>query len=460
MRFVKPIWLNSLGLKVLLAYVIGVVLSILLISFVTFWLMIHQSNRFAAHDVTELTQDFSEHIEFNELGKPVGFDPLIAQFSWMFDSMRREVGFRILDHAGQMVLISDAGEQFWSNSDSSHTQKFGAFEFEHQGVPLQAATIIVERNGQPWYFQFAVSERLHYMLHQGIGLRFMGAGIITFSLVLLVVFGISGYITLKYTLKPLRKVSESATAISPRSINARLHDENVPYEIAPLVESFNRVLDRLEHGYRVQQEFLATAAHELKTPLAVIRAQIEVKEKSEDRDALLNDIAHMTRQVQQLLLLAEVSEEQNYTLSTVDVEEVINEVATYLQPMATAARVKITVAHILEASWQADRSALFVLLKNLLENAIQHAPSNSKINIEVTANQVTIRDWGPGMDEEHLPKIFTRFWRGAHRRDHGAGLGMTICQEIALAHNWDLSAHRTEPGLCFKLTCRVPNSLA
>lgn len=460
MRFAKPIWLNSLSLKVLLAYVVGVVLSILLISFFIFWLMIHQSNRFAADDVTQLTQDLSKHIEFDQQGRPVSFGPVMAQFSWMFDSMRREVAFRILDEAGQSVLVSDAGDDFWRESGPARIKKFGAFRFENQGVSLQATTIIINRDGQPWYFQFAVSERLHYLLHQVIGLQFMGAGIITFSLVLLVVFGICGFITLTYTLKPLRKVSESAATISPRSIHARLNDEKVPYEIAPLVQSFNRVLDRLEHGYRVQQEFLATAAHELKTPLALIRAQIEVKEKSDDRDLLLNDVAHMTRQVQQLLLLAEVSEEQNYTLVSLDVAEVINEVVAYLQPMAKTAKVQITIAHILEAHWQADRSALFVLLKNLLENAIQHAPPNSDINIDITANEVSIRDWGPGMEEEHLPNIFTRFWRGAHRRDHGAGLGMTICKEIAQAHNWTLSAHRAEPGLCFKLMRPTSDSFA
>ncbi|MFJ5445474.1 ATP-binding protein [Methylobacillus methanolivorans] len=65
---------------------------------------------------------------------------------------------------------------------------------------------------------------------------------------------------------------------------------------------------------------------------------------------------------------------------------------------------------------------------------------------------ITIREWSPGINPSELPKILTRFWRGAHRRDHGAGLGLTICQKIALAHHWTLLAQNAEPGLCFHLS--------
>jgi signal transduction histidine kinase len=214
------------------------------------------------------------------------------------------------------------------------------------------------------------------------------------------------------------------------------------------VDSFNRVLERLEQGYRIQQEFLSTAAHELKTPLALIRAQIELIEDGHDRSSLLNDVKHMTRQVQQLLLLAEASEVQNYSFTVVDVQEVAQEAANYLQRMADAADVNVvTPDNASGVQWLADRGALFTLFKNMLENAIQHAPPGTEVRVEVNTAAVSVRDWGPGVNQEQLSQIFSRFWRGAHRRDHGAGLGLTICQEIALAHGWTLSAHRANPGL-------------
>lgn len=101
--------------------------------------------------------------------------------------------------------------------------------------------------------------------------------------------------------------------------------------------------------------------------------------------------------------------------------------------------------------WKADRGALFTLLKNLLENAIQHAPSTTTVDVEVQRDVLSVRDWGPGLDPAQIPLLFERFWRAAHRRDHGAGLGLSICQEIALAHGWSLTVERADPGLRFLL---------
>lgn len=450
MRYVKPLRTNSIGVKVLLAYVIGVVVSITIIVLTTCWVMTTQSRYFAGMDAAELTEELTEKLQFDSAGMPTGFNSDVQEFAWMFDSMKQETAYRVLDASGKTVLTSAAGEAFWHTSGAAWREP-GRFEFEHSGALIHGTTVPMTHEGKTWYLQFAVSARLHFLIHQGVALPLVGVGIFLFSVVLFFVFSICGYFTLGYTLKPLRKLSESAAAISPRSLHARLVAEKIPSEIAPLVDSFNRVLDRLEHGYRVQQEFLATAAHELKTPLALIRAQIEIQPESDLRHSLLNDVAHMARQVQQLLMLAEVSEEQNYNLAMVDVEGVAKEVVTFLQPMAARAGVKVTITHYTEACWLADRAALFTLLKNLLENAIQHAPRDTDVRIELDTTKITLRDWGPGVTEEQLSQLFVRFWRGAHRRDHGAGLGLSICQEIALAHGWTLTAHRMEPGLCFQL---------
>jgi signal transduction histidine kinase len=208
------------------------------------------------------------------------------------------------------------------------------------------------------------------------------------------------------------------------------------------------VLDRLERGYRAQQDFLATAAHELKTPLALIRAQVELSPDGPGRAELLQDVEHMSRQVQQLLHLAEASEVQNYQIDTVDVRAVAEEAAQYLQRMAQVTDVRVVLSEPSTAvHWPADRGALFTLLKNLLENAIQHSPAGGRVMLDLDAASLTVRDWGPGVSDAQLSEIFVRFWRGAHRRDRGAGLGLAICREIALAHGWTLTASPADPGL-------------
>jgi two-component system sensor histidine kinase QseC len=457
MRSVKTIRLNSLGLKVLLAFVAGILLSIVLVvaaAFVAF-----QNNVLAEKDLAHLTEDMAEKIRFDGSGRPVGFDMGHEHMddealSWVFESMSEEVAYRILDDAGKAVLLSSAGTTFWPSGGDAVRLARGTFEFEREGVTLHGATEKVVHEGQTWYLQFAASTRFMHLLHR-VAAPLVGIGILVFSLVLFVVFGVTAYITLGCTLRPLRRLSESAAGISPRSLHARLKTDSIPCEIEPVVESFNRVLERLEQGYRVQQEFLGHAAHELKTPLGLIRAQVELSKAGEpiDHDALLKDVEYMTRQVQQLLLLAEASEVNNYAFAVVRVQDVATEAVSYLQRMADAAGVRVTVSAFAgEVKWKADRGALFTLLKNLLENAIPHAPSGSIVSIEIDDQHLTVRDRGQGVDAEQLPLLFARFWRGAHRRDHGAGLGLPICQEIAMAHGWALTVECAEPGLRFRLS--------
>lgn len=455
MRCARSTWLSSLRFKVLLAYIAGVTLSILLIVSAALALVTSQSDILSVMNMAERTQELAEKLQFDADGRPVGFDPSEADRIWTYDSMRQEIGYRVLGASANVALAS-TDATFWPASTSVHPVDHARFKFERQGILMYGATAPVEHDGQTWFLQLAVSERLMDLFHGAFALPFMGAGIVLFSLLLLFVFGACAYVILGYTLKPLREVSESAAAISPRSLHSRLQANSIPSEVVPLVDSFNRVLQRLENGYRIQQEFLATAAHELKTPLALIRAQIELMEDSQGRNALLNDVAHMTRQTQQLLLLTEASEVQNYLFAEVELADVAKEAIDYLQRMAETVDVRLVLAEGCKdvGPWQADRSALFTLLKNLLENALQHAPRGTEVRVDIARDHLSVRDWGPGVDREQLPQLFVRFWRGPHRRDHGAGLGLTICQEIAQAHGWTLSAKRAEPGLLLQLSRR------
>lgn len=456
MRFATPAWTRSLNLRVLVAFIAGVAMSISALVIVIEGLLQTRGPVLIGEDVADYAQGLAKRMRFDSAGAPMGVHEELAQRTWLFRSLENDLAYRLLDSAGKVVLESPTDPAFWKPAGAARLQQ-ELFEFENQGIKIRVATEPIERNGRTWFLQFGASERLVELFHLEIGLPFMGMGILFFSLTLLLLFSLFAHIALKCMLKPLHAVSASAAAISPHSLHARLLVKNVPTEITPLVESFNRVLERLERGYRVQQEFLATAAHELKTPLALIRAQVEFMAPGEARDALLLDLAHMTRQVQQLLLLAEASEAQNYVFEATDVGELAREAAAYLQRMAQAAGVRIDVLEDATATrWQADRGALFTLLKNLLENAIQHAPPGSTVRVELGPSSLSVRDQGPGVDPAQRALLFQRFWRGAHRRDHGAGLGLSICLEIARAHGWTLDAQAAEPGLCLRVSKAAP----
>ncbi len=452
MRLIRRLHRNSISVKMQLAYVAGMFLSVSLIALVVFAALSVQNNILSENDINDFSAELAEHLQFNAEGLPVHVAD--EEYLWLFESLYNEIAFRVLDQNRQVALASKAAPDFWSAVEQLPL-KAGPFEFQQNGIMMDAATGVRVHEGKTWFFQVAVSRRFMFFAHNTFALRFIEDGLILLSLVLFFVFGACVHFALGYTLKPLHKLSQAAALISPRSLQERLQENHVPTEIAPLVQSFNIALDRLERGYRLQQEFLATAAHELKTPLALIRAQLELMQENEERDWLLSDVKYMSRQVQQLLLLTEVSEEQNYKFSAVEPAQVSAEVLSYLQRMADAAGVKLQLkdqSH--NAVWQADKGALFTLLKNLVENAIQHAPAGSEVVLTLEADHLTVRDFGPGVAEHELPQLFNRFWRGEHRRDIGAGLGLAICQEIALTHHWTLSAQKAEPGLLFVLATK------
>lgn len=453
MRFVRTTWLNSLAVKVLLAYIAGAMVTTAIIVLALFALTASQSDMLSDAEVADNAREMADDLVFDSNGIPIGIDITKFDIEWVFDSLKQETSYRVLGASGMVVLSWPGSEVIWPESSEADQLRSESFKFEQRGVTMHGATEAVEHEGRTWYFQFAASTRFLHLMHRAFALPFTGLGITLFSLVLLFIFGACVYVTLKYAFKPLRDISNSAAKISPRSLHARLNTDAAPNEIAPLVESFNNVLERLERGYRVQQEFLATAAHELKTPLALIRAQIELIDHTDGQNSLLNDVEHMTRQVQQLLHLAEASEMQSYRFAAVDIREVVSEAISYLQRMADGAGVRLVMNNdARQNDWVADRGALFTLLKNLLENALQHAPRGTAVHVSVGANILAVRDWGPGVNEDQLAHLFARFWRGADRRDHGAGLGLAICQEIATAHGWTLSVFRVEPGLLFQLS--------
>jgi two-component system sensor histidine kinase QseC len=277
----------------------------------------------------------------------------------------------------------------------------------------------------------------------------------------LALFALAVYFTLSRLLVSLKEASMAASRIEPVNLSARLSSDHLPSEMSPLIDAFNLALGRLEQGYQVQKAFLEGAAHELKTPLALIRAQIELSSGS-DRAALLQDVDLMARQVHQLLHLAEVSEAQNYVYAPTEVASVAREVIDHLYRLAERRSVSLQLlAPDEEIRAKADRSALFVLLKNLTENAIRHSPTGGVVSLHVDANYIEVRDLGDGIDEADFPHLFERFWRGGAERESGAGLGLAICREIARVHGWSLDAHNAKPGAIFRLRFdAAPHDLA
>lgn len=458
MPYGKMHWPRSLRTRLLAVFFVGMALSA---GFVALCVLVFAApfNRYILQSgIEDYTEAIAAYVRFDARGQPVGVDETRVE-RWIFTSLGGEVVLRILDDTGRVVYAPDTQPLALAPQDQPFDPARRAFALLRDGVPMHVATVPLTHEGRRWYVQFGVSDRLVLRVRQSVGLTALWQGIAVTCLTFFVIFLITTHFTLRRALQPLRAASAAAQRITPRTLDERLDAEAQPVEIAPLVKSFNQALDRLQSGFRTQQEFLASAAHELKTPLALIRAQLELGPQDERSRLLLQDVDRMTRQVQQLLMLAEVSEPQNYRMAPIDPRPAVQEVFDFMTRVAEHHSVWLGMRVDDDVrSWHADRGALFTLLKNLLENAIQHSPAGGVVTLTVHRAGIAVKDLGPGVPAEQLPRIFERFWRGPDRREDGAGLGLTICQEIALAHGWRLLARCPAQGMEVHISMDEPSA--
>jgi signal transduction histidine kinase len=252
------------------------------------------------------------------------------------------------------------------------------------------------------------------------------------------------------TMDPLRTVAEAAARISPADLSARLPTADIPSEVRPVVEATNGALDRLEQAYLLQRRFIANAAHELRTPVATFRAAVERLPDSNGKAALLGDVERLSRLTGQLLDLARA--ERTGEIRQLDVVPVAKDVALQLAPLAASKNVSIASDLPEKLIINGVAEHLHAILRNLLENAISHAPPGSEIRILADGAAIVVEDHGTGVPEDMRGAIFERFTRGTWTKAQGSGLGLSIAQEAARRMNARLSVEGNLPtGARFRL---------
>jgi signal transduction histidine kinase len=402
-------------------------------------------------------EDLARYVSLGEGRKPrLDLPPALKQ---AYSAAARQSMFAIRDKDGRLIAASTpeigAAIARWPQADSEPSYfrlgNFGPSGRDYSGVSIKldsaagpVSVLIAEASGG--------DQLVHSILREFVfDIAWYVPPFVALALLL------AAY-SVRRSLSPLRAASVQASAIGPGSIELRLPETDVPSEALPLVIAVNQALDRLEQGFAIQRRFTANAAHELRTPLTIITARLDTLDGNGHVSALREEVARMNRLVEQLLCVARLDSVALDLSSPVDLSRLAEEVVGSMAHLALSAcrTIALTGAdHPVVVTGNA--AAIADALRNLIENALVHAPPGTEVAIEIDRDgTISVLDSGAGIPVEVRPHIFERFWRGKGVRGGGAGLGLAIVMEIVRAHGASIAvSNRLPSGARFDLRFRM-----
>lgn len=273
-------------------------------------------------------------------------------------------------------------------------------------------------------------------------------------------------------LRPVDRLTRAAERIGRGNLSERVEEHQSQDEIGRLAATFNQMISRLEQAFERERHFTADASHELKTPLAVLRGELEVALRRERTPeeyqrvlrSSLEEIARLTKLTEDLLTLARSdADESALDLEQVQLDQLASEARAYMAPLAESAGVTLTYdAPPSTVVVEGDQKRLKQLLVNLLDNAIKYTPSGGSVRLVLAAKDpnavIEVTDTGRGIPTSALPHIFERFYRQTDPRDSrvtGFGLGLAISKWIVDAHGGSIDVESRE-GNGSTFTVRLP----
>jgi heavy metal sensor kinase len=289
--------------------------------------------------------------------------------------------------------------------------------------------------------------------------------------VVLLLAGAGGFWVSRRALAPVDRMTATALEISASRLDRRVETPVSNDEMGRLALAFNAMIERLQQSFSEMQRFTADAAHELRTPLAVLRSEAEVALRAprsveryqEVLVSQLEEIERLSRLADQLLFLCREDAGPPSTKAPVRVDAVLEAVGSQMQGAAEARGLTLAVQDPPVCTVEIDADRLRRLFVNLLDNAIKFTPAGGTVTVtgrrENGAVEITVADSGIGVAANHAPRLFQRFYRvdAARSGREGAGLGLAICQSIVQGHQGTIRLE-SEPGRGTQVRVRLPVS--
>ncbi|SHG91817.1 two-component system, OmpR family, sensor histidine kinase TctE [Cognatiyoonia sediminum] len=265
------------------------------------------------------------------------------------------------------------------------------------------------------------------------------------------------------TISPLSRLTNSVTRRGPQDLSP--FTKPVPQEMAPLVTSLNSLMGRLDQSLSQSEDFIAEAAHRVRTPLATVRSYAEATllrvNKEENREAMrsmVKAIDESSRAAGQLLDHAMITFRADHLeREELDLVDLVRDLILRLTPVADMKDLTLDLRGEDTVTYAGDPILLQNALRNMIDNAMKYSPADGAIEISVRSEPVvavTVSDQGPGFPLDEIETLTARFTRGRNADNTiGSGLGLTIAQDVATAHGGEITLrNREEGGACVILS--------
>lgn len=282
------------------------------------------------------------------------------------------------------------------------------------------------------------------------------AWLVSCGVAMLAAGAVASWFMSRQWLRSVSNLEEAARGLSSAELGLRrLFVPADDAELAALAASFNLLLDRLESAHMTQQRFTADASHELRTPIAAIRTQVQVAmgathitERQHALAQVLEGCDRAAHLMDQLLTLSRLEASGELSTAVVDWSQLAQEVAAGLAPKAIAKNQTLELEAEQPCPVRGNAVLLGVLIRNLLDNAIRYSPPSAEIRVRVARNgnrvELEVEDSGIGLSDADLARLGERFFRVLGNAESGSGLGWSIVQRIARIHQMEVQVQRSQ----------------
>ncbi len=381
---------------------------------------------------------------------------------WSTTDLQSLQSLAIMD-GGTLRLVDTSGQTVWDAGGqmaSMHRQMLGSGPL---GPPKEMPVVV----GGTTVGTAIIREPSPGLLPQDVSFRsavnrLLLLGGILAGLIALVL----GIVLARRATAPARELTRAARDLAAGDRSRRV-DFEAPDELGEMAVAFNAMADTIEEEDRLRRMFAADVAHELRTPLAILRTQVEglqdgvVEPSSKELASLHDETLRLTRLVADLETLAS-ADAAGFSLERrqIDLRPVLEQAAREFAGAFEAEDVRLSV-DAQDVGAEADSTRIHQVVSNLLSNALKFTPAGGEARLELRAEDgaavIRVADSGPGIPSEELPRVFDRFFRGKGSRARGSGIGLTVARELVRTHGGDVDVE-SEPGRGTTFTVRLPGS--